>query len=69
MSLNANLDDLLGNLEMPEIDADLRSYQIKLKAVFPEGQDVPAYYEKNVNPAESAISNGCAVLDRSNWGR
>eukprot|EP00200_Dunaliella_tertiolecta_P005670 CAMPEP_0202354094 /NCGR_PEP_ID=MMETSP1126-20121109/9569_1 /ASSEMBLY_ACC=CAM_ASM_000457 /TAXON_ID=3047 /ORGANISM="Dunaliella tertiolecta, Strain CCMP1320" /LENGTH=450 /DNA_ID=CAMNT_0048946527 /DNA_START=178 /DNA_END=1530 /DNA_ORIENTATION=- len=64
-AVQASLDDL--ELEMPEIDGDLRSIQEELGAVFNDNGVVRTY--GNANQAVSAVESGVVLVDRSHWGR
>ncbi|KAI3429808.1 hypothetical protein D9Q98_010121 [Chlorella vulgaris] len=62
-----DLDALLGDLSVPEIDADLASLQTEQGAVFDDDGVVVHY--KNDSRALHALEFAAAVADRSHWGR
>ncbi|PRW61168.1 glycine cleavage system T [Chlorella sorokiniana] len=64
---NIDLDALLGELEAPEIDADLATLQAEQGAVFDDAGVVVHY--KNDSRAMHALEHTAVVADRSHWGR
>ncbi|KAI7836281.1 hypothetical protein COHA_009869 [Chlorella ohadii] len=64
---NIDLDALLGELETPEIDADLATLQAEQGAVFDDAGVVVHY--KNDSRAMHALEHTAVVADRSHCGR
>ncbi|KAG7670677.1 hypothetical protein Ndes2526B_g00461 [Nannochloris sp. 'desiccata'] len=62
-----DISSLLDDVDLPEIDADLASFQAEGGAVF-DDEGIPTTFS-NDGYALEAAEVGVALVDRSNWGR